>query len=51
VSVAEIVTCTRCLKDWPEDDEGVRWSYGDWYCNYENDCDDRIAAREELDAI
>jgi hypothetical protein len=50
VSPAEIVTCSRCGHEWPEDDEGVRCAWGEFWCQWENDCDDRMAAREELDA-
>ena len=41
--VAWVVTCARCGQDWPEDAEGVRWRDGDYWCRYEQDCDDRMA--------
>ncbi len=40
-----IVSCARCGHDWPEGDPGVRYASGDFWCNWENECDDRMAAR------
>ena len=37
-----IVTCARCGHDWPEGDPGVRYASGDWWCNWEGECDDRM---------
>lgn len=36
------VSCARCGHDWPEGDPGVRYASGDWWCNWEGECDDRM---------
>lgn len=47
MTAALIVTCARCLKDWPEDDPGVRYASGDWFCNWENECDERMGGDDD----
>ena len=44
MSAALIVTCARCLADYREDDPAVRYEAGDWFCQDEAACDDRMAA-------
>ena len=39
------VSCARCGQDWPESDPGVRYASGDWFCNWEGECDDRMATQ------
>lgn len=45
MSAALIVSCSRCLRDYREDDPAVRYAYGDWWCVSEAECDDRIDDR------
>ncbi len=40
-AAAYVVLCARCDHPWPENDPGVRYSYGDWQCTSETECDDR----------
>jgi hypothetical protein len=46
------VACARCGTEYPENDDRVTYLAGDWYCRYEEDCDDRvIALQEAADAL
>jgi hypothetical protein len=45
-----IVTCARCGHDWDEGDPGVRYASGDFWCNWESECDDRMAPQLPEDA-
>lgn len=33
-----IVTCARCLAEYPEDSDDVRYAEGDWWCADEDAC-------------
>jgi hypothetical protein len=47
-----IVTCARCLAEYPEDDPAVMYAGGDWWCWDESACGDRLAALlEAVDGI
>jgi hypothetical protein len=36
-----IVTCARCLAEWPEGDPAVVYANGDWWCHDEVACSGR----------
>ena len=36
------VTCARCGQDHAENSDEVTYRDGDWWCRFQDDCDDRI---------
>lgn len=43
MSAPMVVTCARCLATYPENDPGVTYAAGDWWCYDEAACGDRMA--------